>query len=89
LSVDKSVQSFGYQPYIIDPSTYAEISASEIAAKGYSFRDSEQGIDDNYQTEPFKKKRIYEASTAGAYPFVAWKLVGLVHFPAPHSLAVK
>jgi hypothetical protein len=54
LSVDKSVQSLGYQPYIIDPSTYAEISASEIAAKGYSFRDSEQGIDDHYQTEPCK-----------------------------------
>ena len=89
LSVDKSVQSFGYQPYIIDPSTCAEVSASEIAAKGYSFRDIEQRIDDHYQTERFKKKRIYEASNAGAYPFVAWKLVGLVPFPGPHYLSGK
>jgi len=83
------VQFFGYQPYIIDPSTYAEISASEIVAKGYSIRDIEQRIDDHYQTERFKKKRIYEASNAGAYPFVAWKLVGLVPFPGSHFLSNK
>lgn len=87
-SVDKSDALFGYKPYIIDPSSYEEISPAQLEAKGYSFSDMEQRLDEYYQAERSnKKKRIYEAS--GSYPFVAWKLTGVVPFPGPHPLSGK
>jgi hypothetical protein len=81
-------KEFGYQPYIIDSSSRAEISASELAEKGYSFAEIEEKLDSYYQAERFnKKKRIYEAS--GSYAFVAWKLTGNIPFPGPHPLSGK
>jgi hypothetical protein len=78
--------AYSYKPFIIDPESNSEISMQEATAKGYSFKELEEKLDNYYKADRNnkKKKRIYEAT--GEDPFIAGKLVGDIPICGIHPL---
>ncbi len=75
-------QTFGYQPFVIYPHYNQELSIEQINAEGYSFEELDQKLEDFYESDRKKKKRIYESSTNN--PFTAWKIIGDVPIDGIH-----
>jgi len=86
---DKILQQtgFSYHPYVIDSISSLETSAQDILDGGFNFDEIEEKLDQYYEADKFKKKRIYEASNT--YSFVAWKLCGDIPFSGPHFFQSK
>jgi hypothetical protein len=75
-------QTFGAQPFVIYPDSNQELSIEQINAEGYSFEELDQKLDDFYESDRKKKKRIYESFTNN--PFTAWKIIGDVPIDGIH-----
>jgi hypothetical protein len=73
---------FTYYAHALFPGTGEELSPNDPEFDGWNFEQFEQGLNNFYTSERFKKKRIYEANNMN--PFIVWKLCGEIGFPGPH-----
>ena len=75
-------QTFGDKLFVIYPDSNQELSIEQIKVEGYSFEELDQKLDDFYESDRKKKKRIYESFTNNR--FTAWKIIGDVPIDGIH-----